>query len=128
MSKTVLLVDDSATLRMSVEMALDPAGYQVVHARDGEEGLKVLEAMKQKNRPPGLIISDINMPNMDGITFIREVKKGPYKYLPIVVLTTERGESKKLSGKKAGAAGWMVKPFKPETLVAVVKKFTRSLA
>ena len=74
MSKTVLLVDDSATLRMSVEMTLDPAGYQVVHARDGEEGLKALEAMKQKNHPPGLIISDINMPNMDGITFIQEVR------------------------------------------------------
>jgi len=116
MSKIILVVDDSATLRMSVEMTLQSAGYEVVHAVNGQEP------------PPAMIISDINMPVMDGITFIKEVKKTPFRYLPILVLTTEREDSKKLEGKKAGASGWLVKPFKPETLLAVVRKFTRSIS
>jgi len=128
MSKVVLVVDDSATLRMSVEMALKPAGYEVVHARNGQEGLEQLDNLGSSQRTPAMIISDINMPIMDGISFIKEVKKTPYKFLPILVLTTEREDSKKLEGKKAGASGWLVKPFKPETLVGVVKKFTRSLS
>ncbi len=128
MSKVILVVDDSATLRMSVEMTLGPAGYEVVHARHGKEGLQRLEELQAQDKLPAMIISDINMPVMDGITFIKEVKKGPFRYLPILVLTTEREDSKKLEGKKAGAAGWLVKPFKPETLLAVVRKFTRSLS
>ncbi len=127
MNKTILVVDDSATLRMSVEMTLKPAGYEVVQAVNGKEGLDKLQEMQARNQPPAMIISDINMPVMDGITFIKEVKKTPLKYIPILVLTTEREDSKKLEGKKAGAAGWLVKPFKPETLIAVVRKFTRSL-
>ncbi|KMY66333.1 chemotaxis protein CheY [Desulfocarbo indianensis] len=128
MSKVILVVDDSATLRMSVEMTLDPAGYEVVHARDGQEGLGQLQNLEKQNKLPVMIISDINMPIMDGITFIKEVKKTPYRYLPILVLTTEREDSKKMEGKKAGASGWLVKPFKPETLLAVVRKFTRTLS
>jgi len=128
MSKVILVVDDSATLRMSVEMTLNPAGYEVVHARDGREGLGQLQNLDKQNKLPAMIISDINMPVMDGITFITEVKKTPFRYLPILVLTTEREDSKKLEGKKAGAAGWLVKPFKPETLLAVVRKFTRTLS
>jgi two-component system chemotaxis response regulator CheY len=73
----------------------------------------------------GMIISDINMPIMDGITFIHEVKKTPFKYTPILVLTTESQEEMKMKGKKAGASGWLVKPFKPEQLVYVTKKFMR---
>lgn len=128
MSKVILIVDDSATLRMSVEMTLKPAGYEVAHAINGQEGLEVLNRLAAKAQTPAMIISDVNMPVMDGITFIREVKKTPFKYLPILVLTTEREDSKKLEGKNAGAAGWLVKPFKPETLLTVVRKFTRSLS
>jgi two-component system chemotaxis response regulator CheY len=128
MSKVILVVDDSATLRMSVEMTLSQAGYEVVHARDGQEGLDQLQKMQRDQAIPDMIISDINMPVMDGIKFITEAKKTALRYLPILVLTTEREDSKKLEGKKAGAAGWLLKPFKPETLLAVVRKFTRTLS
>lgn len=128
MSKRILVVDDSATLRMSVDMTLSQAGYEVVHARNGQEGLDQLQEMQDKKAVPDMIISDINMPVMDGISFITEVKKTPLRYLPILVLTTEREDSKKMEGKKAGAAGWLLKPFKPETLLAVVRKFTRTLS
>jgi two-component system chemotaxis response regulator CheY len=128
MSKRILVVDDSATLRMSVDMTLSQAGYEVVHARNGQEGLDQLQEMQDKQAVPDMIISDINMPIMDGIKFITEVKKTPLRYLPILVLTTEREDSKKMEGKKAGAAGWLLKPFKPETLLAVVRKFTRTLS
>jgi len=128
MSKLILVVDDSATLRMSVEMTLKPAGYDIVQAINGQEGLNELEKLESQSQSPVMIISDINMPVMDGITFIQEVKKTSFKYLPILVLTTEREDSKKLEGKKAGAAGWLVKPFKPETLLTVVRKFTRTLS
>jgi two-component system chemotaxis response regulator CheY len=128
MSKTILVVDDSATLRMSVEMTLKPAGYDVAQAINGQEGLQALQQLAAQSQTPVMIISDINMPVMDGISFIKEVKRTPFKYIPILVLTTEREDSKKLEGKQAGAAGWLVKPFKPETLLTVVRKFTRSLS
>ncbi len=128
MSKLILIVDDSATLRMSVEMTLKPAGYEVAQAINGREGLEALNKLAAKAQTPAMIISDVNMPVMDGITFIREVKKTAFKYVPILVLTTEREDSKKLEGKSAGAAGWLVKPFKPETLLTVVRKFTRTLS
>ncbi len=128
MNKLVMVVDDSATLRMSVEMALKSAGFEVAHAQNGQEGLERLQELEAAQKLPAMIISDINMPVMDGIAFIKEVKKTPLRYLPILVLTTEREDSKKLEGKKAGASGWLVKPFKPETLLAVVRKFTRSLS
>lgn len=127
MSKTILVVDDSATLRMSVDMTLTPAGFTVVQATNGMEGLQALKKMEQQNAQPDMIISDVNMPIMDGISFIKEVKKTSFKFVPILVLTTEREDSKKLEGKKAGASGWLVKPFKPDTLLTVVRKFTRSL-
>jgi two-component system chemotaxis response regulator CheY len=113
---------------MSVEMTLKPAGFEVAHARNGQEGLEQLSHLEAQGESPAMIISDINMPLMDGISFIKEVKKTPFKYLPILVLTTEREDSKKLEGKKAGASGWLVKPFKADTLLAVVKKFTRTLS
>jgi two-component system chemotaxis response regulator CheY len=109
-------------------MTLKPAGFEVTHARNGQEGLEQLSSLEAEGQPPAMIISDINMPVMDGISFIKEVKKTPFKYLPILVLTTEREDSKKLEGKQAGASGWLVKPFKAETLLAVVKKFTRTLS
>jgi two-component system chemotaxis response regulator CheY len=128
MSKTIFCIDDSATLRMSVEMTLKGAGYQVAQATNGREGLDSLLTLAGQGKTPDMIIVDINMPVMDGITFIQEIKKTQLKYLPILVLTTEREDSMKLKGKKAGASGWLLKPFKPDTLLAVVRKFTRSLA
>ncbi|MCA1906442.1 MAG: response regulator [Desulfarculus sp.] len=128
MSKLIVIVDDSATLRMSVEMTLKGAGYEVAQAQNGREGLDLLQRLAAANRQPAMIISDVNMPVMDGITFIKEVKQTPFRYLPILVLTTEREDSKKLEGKRAGASGWLVKPFKPETLLAVVHKFTRTIS
>lgn len=128
MNKLILIVDDSATLRMSVEMTLKGAGFEVVQAQNGQEGLNTLQRLAAANRQPAMIISDVNMPVMDGITFIKEVKQTPFRYLPILVLTTEREDSKKLEGKRAGASGWLVKPFKPETLLTVVRKFTRTLS
>ena len=122
----ILLVDDSATLRMTVRQVLEPAGFELVEAKDGLEGLRALEELGRAGRQPAMIISDVNMPNMDGIAFIQEVKKTPFKFLPILVLTTENETTRKLEGKQAGASGWLVKPFQPQTLVAVVRKFTSS--
>jgi two-component system chemotaxis response regulator CheY len=125
MGKTILVVDDSAVLRASVSFTLKAAGFHVVEANDGKQGLDALEKMSTGNNRPAVIFCDINMPVMDGITFIKSVKKTPNKYIPILVLTTESQESKKAEGKAAGAAGWLVKPFKEEQLLAVVHKFVR---
>jgi len=122
----VLLVDDSATLRLSVRGILEQAGYAVAEAADGVAGLEALQEMERVGRWPAMIISDVNMPRMDGISFITEVKKTAFKFLPILVLTTEGEPGRKLEGKRAGASGWLVKPFSPATLAAVVKKFTHS--
>jgi two-component system chemotaxis response regulator CheY len=127
-NKTILIVDDSATLRMSVEMTLKPLGYNIAQAVNGKNGLQTLEDLDAQGQVPDMIISDINMPIMGGIEFIKEVKKTKFRYLPILVLTTEREESKKREGQQAGASGWLVKPFQPQTLIAVVKKFTRTLS
>jgi two-component system chemotaxis response regulator CheY len=125
MKKKILVVDDSATLRASVNYTLKSAGFETINAVNGADGLeKLTEAHKQGDQI-GMIISDINMPIMDGITFIKEVKKTPFKFLPILVLTTESQDDMKLKGKQAGASGWLVKPFKPEQLVYVTKKFMR---
>jgi two-component system chemotaxis response regulator CheY len=125
MKKKILVVDDSATLRASVNYTLKEAGFETINAVNGAEGLDKLNQAMKNGEQIGMIISDINMPVMDGITFIREVKKTPFKYTPILVLTTESQEEMKLKGKKAGASGWLVKPFKPEQLVYVTKKFMR---
>lgn len=125
MKKYILVVDDSATLRASVNFTLREAGFDTLNAINGQDGLdRLQQAMKEGNQV-GMIISDINMPIMDGITFIKEVKKTPYKFTPILVLTTESQEEMKLKGKQAGASGWLVKPFKPEQLIYVTKKFMR---
>ncbi len=126
MSKVVFIVDDSRTVRASVEYTLKKEGYQVEQAADGREGLAKLEELRQRGIRPGMIISDINMPNLDGIGFITELKKNiHYKFTPVLVLTTESQEERKLEGKRAGAAGWLVKPFSPEQLIGVVKKFVK---
>ena len=118
MSKTVLIVDDSASLRQVVSLSLKGAGYQVIEACDGRDALGKLGGQKVH-----LIISDVNMPNMDGIAFVREVKKNPsYKFTPVIMLTTEAAEEKKRLGQEAGARAWVVKPFQPEQLVNAVQR------
>lgn len=118
MSKTIMIVDDSASLRQVVSIALKGAGYDVLEGCDGRDALAKLGGQKVN-----LIISDVNMPNMDGITFLKEVKKLPsYKFTPIIMLTTETQESKKQEGQAAGAKAWVVKPFKPDQILGAVAK------
>jgi two-component system chemotaxis response regulator CheY len=123
--KKILVVDDSATLRASVNYTLKEAGFETIDAVNGVDGLEKLNQAMKSGEQIGMIISDINMPVMDGITFIHEVKKTPFKFTPILVLTTESQEEMKMRGKKAGASGWLVKPFKPAQLIYVTKKFMR---
>lgn len=119
MSKTALLVDDSFSIRQMLSFTLKDAGFDVIEGGNGQEGLtKVQEASKLD-----LIITDLNMPVMDGITFIREARKLPIsKYTPILMLTTETQAEKKQEGKAAGATGWIVKPFHPAKLLDVIAK------
>ncbi|WJW76422.1 response regulator [Thiohalobacter sp. IOR34] len=115
---TILAVDDSASMRQMVAFTLKQAGHEVVEAEDGQKAL-----MAAKGKAFNLVISDVNMPVMDGITLIRELRSLPsYKYTPILMLTTESGGDKKQEGKAAGATGWIVKPFNPEQLLSTVKR------
>lgn len=117
MSKTVLIVDDSASVRQVVTIALKGDGYDVIDACDGKDALSKLDGRKIH-----LIVSDVNMPNMDGITLVKEVKKLPaYKFTPIVMLTTEGADDMKQQGKAAGAKAWIVKPFQPAQLLQAAK-------
>ncbi len=119
MAKKVLVVDDSAAIRQSITYVLQQGGYEVVEAKDGLDGLTALNGMGATD----LIITDVNMPNLDGISFIRKVREiAAYKFTPIIVLTTESQGSKMNEGKEAGATGWIVKPFSAEKLLGVVKK------
>ncbi|MEQ7920322.1 response regulator [Xanthomonas sp. WHRI 1810A] len=118
MAKTVLVVDDSASIRQVVGITLKSAGYDVIEACDGKDALRKLTGQKVH-----LMISDVNMPNMDGITFVKEVKKlAAYKFTPIIMLTTESQESRKQEGQAAGARAWVIKPFQPAQMMAAVAK------
>lgn len=118
MQKTILTADDSASVRQMIGFTLKGAGYQVIEAIDGEDALA-----KAKTNEVHMVITDLNMPNMNGIDFIKALRaQSNYKFIPIVMLTTESQISKKQEGKSAGATGWIVKPFKPDQLLAVVKK------
>lgn len=118
MGKTILTADDSASMRQMVSFTLKGAGYEVVEAVDGKEGLSMASQTKVD-----MIITDLNMPNMDGIEMIRNVRAmAQYKFIPIILLTTESQDGKKKEGKAAGATGWIIKPFKPEQLLGVIKK------
>ncbi len=118
MGKKILIVDDSASVRQVVGIALRGAGYEVIEASDGSDALIKLDGQKIH-----LIITDVNMPRMDGITFVKEAKKLPaYKFTPIVMLTTESAEAKKNEGRAAGAKAWVVKPFQPAQMLAAVSK------
>jgi len=118
MAKTIMIVDDSASIRQVVGIALRGAGYDVLEGSDGKDALARLTGQKVH-----LIISDVNMPNMDGISFVKAVKQLPnYKFTPVIMLTTESQEAKKAEGQAAGAKAWVVKPFKPEQMLAAVEK------
>jgi two-component system, chemotaxis family, chemotaxis protein CheY len=113
-----MIVDDSSSMRQVVGIALKTAGYDVIEGSDGRDALAKLDGRKVH-----LIISDVNMPNMDGITFLKEVKKSAgYKFTPVIMLTTESQESKMNEGRAAGAKAWMVKPFKPAQILDAVSK------
>jgi two-component system chemotaxis response regulator CheY len=118
MAKKILIVDDSASIRQVAGIALRGAGYEVVEGINGQDGLKKLDGSKIH-----LIISDVNMPLMDGITFVKQVKANPsYKFTPVIMLTTESGADKMAEGKAAGAKAWIVKPFQPPVLLDAVSK------
>ena len=118
MGKVVLTVDDSASIRQMVAFTLKSAGYEVMEAVDGEDGLN-----KAKSKSANLVLTDQNMPKMDGLTLIKSLRGLPqYRSVPILMLTTESSDAMKAAGKAAGATGWLVKPFDPQKLLEVVKK------
>ncbi len=118
---TILVVDDSASIRNMVTFALEQAGHQVVEAENGQVGLKKAQAGRFD-----LVLTDVNMPIMDGITLCAELRKLPaFKFTPILVLTTESSDSMKQKGKSAGATGWLVKPFNPEKLLSTIQRVVR---
>ena len=121
MSHVIMTADDSASIRQMVSFTLKDAGYEIIEAVDGKDALSKLDG-----RTVHMMITDLNMPNMDGIELIRHVRaRSEFKFIPIIMLTTESQAGKKQEGKAAGATGWIVKPFKPAQLIAVVKKVLR---
>ena len=115
----ILAVDDSPSMRQMVGVTLKSAGYDVLEACDGREALNIAK----QQAPVDLVITDVNMPNMDGLTLVRELRMLPhYRGVPLLVLTTEASAEKKLEGKAAGATGWVVKPFSPERLLATIAR------
>jgi two-component system chemotaxis response regulator CheY len=118
MAKRVLAVDDSKTMRDMVNFTLKNAGFEVVEA---EDGLKALEVVK--TQAVDVVLTDINMPNMDGVSLVRALRaQAQFRSTPILILTTEGGDDKKAAGREAGATGWIVKPFSPDKLIAVINK------
>jgi two-component system, chemotaxis family, chemotaxis protein CheY len=114
----IMTVDDSASMRQMVSFTLREAGYEVIEAIDGKDALDKIE-----RNPIHMLITDINMPNLDGIGLVRKVRAhAVYRFIPIILLTTESQELKKQEGKAAGATGWIIKPFKPDQLLNVVRK------
>ncbi len=121
MTKTALVVDDSTSMRQMVAFTLQSAGFETIEGVNGVDALA-----KSSTANVDLVVTDLNMPEMDGITLVKELRAKPeFKFTPILLLTTESQEGKKQEGKAAGATGWMVKPFNPDQLMAVVKKVVR---
>ena len=118
MAKCVLVVDDSETVRQVLQLTLSNAGFDVIEAEDGDDALNKLSSAPVVD----MLITDLNMPNMDGLELIKTIREDKkHRFTPIVMLTTESSEEKKRAGREAGASGWIVKPFKPEQLLKVVK-------
>lgn len=120
MTLTVCTVDDSQSIRDMMSYTLKEAGFNVLEAEDGQKALQVLDSNQAD-----LVITDLNMPNMDGLTLIKSLREKPqYSGTPILMLTTESDAEKKAAGKAAGATGWIVKPFNPDNLISVIQKIT----
>ncbi len=118
MSRTILAVDDSASIRMMLSFTLQENGYHVIEATDGVDGLA-----KLRGEPVDMVITDLNMPKMDGIGLVRGIRQNPgSRFTPVIMLTTESQDDRKQEARAAGATGWITKPFRPEQLLAVVKK------
>jgi two-component system chemotaxis response regulator CheY len=115
---TILIVDDSPTMLMSVKSMLVKAGMIVETANDGQDALDRLNA----GLKPNLVISDVNMPRLDGLSFVREARKAGHRFVPILMLTTESEQTKRAEAKAAGATGWLVKPVAPDALLGVVRQ------
>ena len=122
--KHIMVIDDSTTIRTSVEFALNDLGYPLDHAENGSDALEKLKAIKGKGEDVALCIVDINMPVMDGITFISEFRRLD-RFTPVLVLTTESEQQKIQAGKEAGASGWIIKPFRNEDMMNVVQKMIK---
>lgn len=122
MQSHILFVDDSPTMRASVTFCLRNAGYLVTEAENGLDGLAKLQQMEAASQLPALIITDVNMPEMDGLAFITQVKQSSFRFVPVLVLTTEGEHAMKERGRAAGASGWLLKPFQPEKLLWAIKK------
>jgi two-component system, chemotaxis family, chemotaxis protein CheY len=121
MAKTALVVDDSTSMRQMVTFTLQSSGFDTIEGVNGADALAKSDA-----QPIDIVITDLNMPEMDGITLIKQLRAKPaFQYTPILLLTTESQDAKKQEGKAAGATGWMVKPFNPDQLMAIVKKVVR---
>jgi two-component system chemotaxis response regulator CheY len=119
MVRTVMIVDDSASMRQLISFSLKDAGFNVIAAVDGKDALDKINGSQID-----MVVTDLNMPNIDGIELIRQLRGNPsFKFTPIVMLTTESQDAKKQEGKDAGASGWIVKPFQPERLLEVINKF-----
>jgi two-component system, chemotaxis family, chemotaxis protein CheY len=120
-TKTALIVDDSTSMRQMVSFTMKEAGFSVLEGANGQEALKRVEGQRVD-----VVVTDLNMPVMDGITLIRQLRSNPlYKFTPILMLTTESQDSKKQEGKAAGATGWIIKPFNPQQLLGVIAKVVR---
>jgi len=122
--KYILIIDDSPTIRTSVEFALKKLGYTIKQAENGKKGLEAVSEIKKSGSELAMCIVDVNMPEMDGIAFLKEFRRDD-KFSPVLILTTESENDKIKEGKAAGASGWMIKPFKPVDLVSVVEKLAR---
>ncbi|HSF66380.1 MAG TPA: response regulator [Nitrospiraceae bacterium] len=123
MSRVILVVDDSPTMRGMVSHALNEAGFETKEAENGKDALIKLTTMEVGGTKPDVIVTDINMPEMDGIELVREIRKlSAFKHVPVLVLTTDNTDEKKEVGRAAGATGWLVKPFDSELILKVIRK------
>lgn len=123
MSRVILVVDDSPTMRGMVSHALNEAGFETKEAENGKDALIKLTMMEEGGTKPDVIVTDVNMPEMDGIELVREIRKlAAFKHVPVLVLTTDNTDEKKEVGRNAGATGWLVKPFDSELILKVIRK------
>lgn len=122
--KHIMVIDDSNTIRMSVQHTLKELGYPITQAENGSDGLNKLQGLSDNGEDVALCIVDVNMPEMDGISFVKEFRKND-RFTPVIILTTESGSDRIEEGKQAGASGWLVKPFEPAALKTTVQRLIR---